>query len=1306
MKTSFGFVRRRRLLVLIASPHDVIESRALKKALKSASIDAIQLRNDPSIPVPLSVYKNSAMSLNTMRNNIKFRPLLILNAPPDSNLHHLYPDVIDYFHYPERSMADIESQDIIQNGPPYFGVSVHSIDTAEQAINMGAFYLQVGTMFPTTSHPEKNVVEGPKLMQQIRQRFPSTPLIGIGGISQDNCSHVLDAGANDAFMGLFDGWCGSLEQSPRRPTVSFAARSDHEGIAYEEETEFNSAWRYYDESVASHEDAEEELQDTPKQTFILWKYQTLEKYELYLSLHTEIKKYSHQAIGTLQNGWNIVHLCGKKWCLGSNCSSCYTILHLDEYLAVNHPRATVGLRFTNGQEGRLHYLEVVSWHSSTPATSMQLYLQQDQVVDDMQCVNIYEGAYSAVKVISVRSKSALEFAGVQPGFSLCHVNSNFVQSVQAVFEAVSTSSSLYVCLHFQAPEAPSPTASRTITSLGDIYQVTFVPLPNRGIEHLGDIGLRFRKVMDMICVVDVSGYAASRNVRRGSLILRINGTRTPFLSFDRLSEFSASSSFFRLPVTLDFVALPQENYFLEKERSLISASLIVYQMAKVAEQLRIHFHTLHSYVLCRYNLSNAFDTSAFAPLGPAIRKTLLPFIAPRMLSSLPIPADMVRLLTTLKGQYGRICEMGTDAIEFALITVYSLCYIEEVSVHREAVHSFRELIKLLPMENLLTHALPLITTLKSNSKTILRAASVSLWLEYLRRLQTQAMVLNDEDERMPNDEDYFNDMNHLRWRHQVLEAGVAFAELSSDLEPAVSCAARQHLTTLVQELIIPEPSNTVHWSWIVPLVEALSKALMPDGRLDALHLTCQLAPWTSPEQVHWRWRLALVFASLANDGNDLIRKVAAQKFVPFVEYIQIQDLAALYDSNSHVVASSPHSNSMLEMSDIRWTERERAISGARGIDRKRDDDDDRPRGLSAISWLGSASIDSDNSDARRRCLSIDSIHQITSGESTHHVLFALMDGYMNLMQDAPTDIKKIICRSVGRVAELFGHEILVKFLIPTIQDVIVRDMDDCKCHGSSAVYDSIHHILMRELCQLAPLFVDDPEGMACDILPFIVNFLSSPVQHTHLVVEALENLDYLGYALGKDAFVTELAPILAAAVDNPEWKVRVAVAYNLGPLLQWLGTTIFMQHFKKLVETLCQDLVYQVRNLALQPMQLLFEGVASSSALDIDNLWRQYALDFVTSVLVCHANYQMRVAAIHWFAAVAQAMGEAERESYLYPTLSKLAKDPVANVRVVCARELGKNDLPEALHTELTAGFQEDADMDVQFFAKDDDDST
>jgi thiamine-phosphate pyrophosphorylase len=73
------------------------------------------------------------------------------------------------------------------------GRSVHSVESAVQAVQEGCDYLIVGTLFETSSHPGKEP-EGLRLLEAIRQRT-NLPLIGIGGITPERTRSCMRAGA-------------------------------------------------------------------------------------------------------------------------------------------------------------------------------------------------------------------------------------------------------------------------------------------------------------------------------------------------------------------------------------------------------------------------------------------------------------------------------------------------------------------------------------------------------------------------------------------------------------------------------------------------------------------------------------------------------------------------------------------------------------------------------------------------------------------------------------------------------------------------------------------------------------------------------------------------------------------------------------------------------------------------------------------------------------------------------------------------------------------------------------------------------
>lgn len=72
------------------------------------------------------------------------------------------------------------------------GVSTHSLAQAREAVAMGADYIGVGPVFPsTTKHFEKHV--GLELVQEVFAEI-KLPIFAIGGITLDNLSRIIDSG--------------------------------------------------------------------------------------------------------------------------------------------------------------------------------------------------------------------------------------------------------------------------------------------------------------------------------------------------------------------------------------------------------------------------------------------------------------------------------------------------------------------------------------------------------------------------------------------------------------------------------------------------------------------------------------------------------------------------------------------------------------------------------------------------------------------------------------------------------------------------------------------------------------------------------------------------------------------------------------------------------------------------------------------------------------------------------------------------------------------------------------------------------
>lgn len=104
--------------------------------------------------------------------------------------------------------------------PPsmFLGVSTHSLEQARRAQEEGADYVAVGSIFPTTTKPEFQLV-GLDLLRAAR-RAVTAPLVAIGGITPDNAAEVIRAGADG--VAVISAVCGASD--PTRATRLFLER--------------------------------------------------------------------------------------------------------------------------------------------------------------------------------------------------------------------------------------------------------------------------------------------------------------------------------------------------------------------------------------------------------------------------------------------------------------------------------------------------------------------------------------------------------------------------------------------------------------------------------------------------------------------------------------------------------------------------------------------------------------------------------------------------------------------------------------------------------------------------------------------------------------------------------------------------------------------------------------------------------------------------------------------------------------------------------------------------------------------------
>ncbi len=75
-------------------------------------------------------------------------------------------------------------------GDKMLGVSAHSYEEAQQALNDGADYLGIGPVFPTSTKNDTEAVCGPGFISTLREKGIDAPIVAIGGINIDNAHKV------------------------------------------------------------------------------------------------------------------------------------------------------------------------------------------------------------------------------------------------------------------------------------------------------------------------------------------------------------------------------------------------------------------------------------------------------------------------------------------------------------------------------------------------------------------------------------------------------------------------------------------------------------------------------------------------------------------------------------------------------------------------------------------------------------------------------------------------------------------------------------------------------------------------------------------------------------------------------------------------------------------------------------------------------------------------------------------------------------------------------------------------------------
>lgn len=185
MTPEAGVLRFRRPALVLVTDADRLHGRAIEDVVREAvlgGVDAVQLREKDHAHAAL-------LGLGALvRDAIAGRALFVVNSDIDA----AFALRADCLHLPEdcESIAAARAR---LGGDILISRAVHSVDAAVRAEHEGADIVQIGTVFPSRSHPG-----GPTIgVEGLRAVCDAVrvPVIAIGGITAANAGDVIRAGA-------------------------------------------------------------------------------------------------------------------------------------------------------------------------------------------------------------------------------------------------------------------------------------------------------------------------------------------------------------------------------------------------------------------------------------------------------------------------------------------------------------------------------------------------------------------------------------------------------------------------------------------------------------------------------------------------------------------------------------------------------------------------------------------------------------------------------------------------------------------------------------------------------------------------------------------------------------------------------------------------------------------------------------------------------------------------------------------------------------------------------------------------------
>ncbi|WP_332649891.1 thiamine phosphate synthase [Lysinibacillus sp. 54212] len=100
----------------------------------------------------------------------------------------------DGVHIGQEDMSVGEVREKI--GDRILGISVHNMEELQVALTHKADYVGIGPIFATKSKADAKTPAGTSFLQQVSHQYPELPIVAIGGITKQNGTEPIQAGAD------------------------------------------------------------------------------------------------------------------------------------------------------------------------------------------------------------------------------------------------------------------------------------------------------------------------------------------------------------------------------------------------------------------------------------------------------------------------------------------------------------------------------------------------------------------------------------------------------------------------------------------------------------------------------------------------------------------------------------------------------------------------------------------------------------------------------------------------------------------------------------------------------------------------------------------------------------------------------------------------------------------------------------------------------------------------------------------------------------------------------------------------------